>query len=203
MRAGAGSRKLSTVPAFRAVVVAASAGGLTALAALLGRLPAAFPLPLAIVQHIDPKRDSRLAEILGRRAMMHVKEAEDGELLLPGVAVIAPPARHLTIAGGGMVRLTDTAPVHFSRPSADRLFESAARAFGPVIGVILTGTGTDGATGAAAVKAGGGIVIVQDEATSAFFGMPNAAIQAGAVDYIQPLDEIAVTLMRLAGSDGQ
>lgn len=173
------------------------------MATLLGRLPAAFPLPLAIVQHIDPKRESRLAEILARRAQMRVMEAHDGDLLEPGVALIAPPAHHLTIAGGGMVRLTDTAPVHFSRPSADRLFESAARVFGPVIGVILTGTGTDGATGAAAIKSGGGVVIVQDEATSAFFGMPNAAIHAGAVDYILPLDEIAVTLLRLAGSNDQ
>jgi len=173
------------------------------LTRLLGRLPATFPLPVAIVQHIDPKRESRLAEILGRRASMRVKEAEDGELLVPGTAVIAPPARHLTIAGGGIVRLTNTAPVHFSRPSADQLFASAARAFSPVIGVILTGTGTDGAEGAAAVKAAGGVVIVQDEATSDFFGMPNAAIHAGAVDYILPLEEIAATLMQLAGSDGQ
>lgn len=191
------------MPAYRAVLVAASAGGLTALATLLSRLPAAFPLPLAIVQHIDPKRQSRLAEILARRSQMRVREAVDGDLLEAGVALVAPPAHHLTIAGGGMVRLTDTAPVHFSRPSADRLFESAARGFSPVIGVILTGTGTDGAIGAAAIKAAGGVVIVQDEATSAFFGMPNAAIHAGAVDYILPLDEISVTLMHLAGSNGQ
>jgi two-component system chemotaxis response regulator CheB len=189
------------VNAFRVVVVAASAGGLTALAVLLGRLPATFPLPMAIVQHIDATRESHLAEILSRRTKLRVKEAEDGELLLPGLAVIAPPGHHLTVAGGGMVRLTDTEPVHFSRPSADRLFESAARAFGPAICVILTGTGLDGATGAAAVKAGGGVVVVQDEATSAFFGMPQAAIAAGAVDHILPLDDIAATLLRLAGSE--
>jgi len=153
------------------------------------------------VQHIDPHHVSRLAEILGRRAQVRVKQADDGDVLAPGVAYIAPPGQHLVVAGGGMLTLTNTAPVHFSRPSADRLFESAARAFSPAIGVILTGTGTDGATGAAAIKASGGVMIVQDEATSAFFGMPHAAIDAGAVDYILPLDEIAATLVRLAGSD--
>jgi two-component system chemotaxis response regulator CheB len=189
------------MPAFRVVVVAASAGGLTALSTVLGRLPASFPLPLAVVQHIDPNHVSRLAEILGRRTALRMRQADDGDLLVPGTAFIAPPGHHLVIAGGGMLHLTDTAPVHFSRPSADRLFESAARAFGPAIGVILTGTGIDGATGSAAIKAGGGIVIVQDEATSAFFGMPQAAIDAGGVDYVLPLDEIAATVIRLAGSD--
>jgi two-component system, chemotaxis family, protein-glutamate methylesterase/glutaminase len=186
---------------YRIVVVAASAGGLTALTAVLGRLPATFGLPVAVVQHIDPHHVSRLADILGRRARLRVKEADDGDLLEAGAVYIAPPAHHLVVAGGGTLKLTDTAPVHFSRPSADRLFESAARAFGPAIGVILTGTGTDGATGAAAIKAGGGVMIVQDEATSAFFGMPHAAIDAGAVDYILPLGEIAPTLVRLAGND--
>src|SRR6266508_888207 len=111
---------------YRIVVVAASAGGLTALTAVLGRLPATFGLPIAIVQHIDPHHVSRLAEILGRRAQVRVKQADDGDVLAPGVAYIAPPGQHLVVAGGGMLTLTNTAPVHFSRPSADRLFESAA-----------------------------------------------------------------------------
>jgi two-component system chemotaxis response regulator CheB len=102
------------------------------------------------------------------------------------------------VTAGGGLSLADTAPVNFSRPSADRLFESAARAFGPVIAVILTGTGRDGTAGATAVRAGGGVVIAQNEATSEFFSMPHAAIKAGAVDYVLPLDDIAPALMRLA-----
>ena len=186
---------------FRIVVLAASAGGLTALGKVLAQLPAEFALPIAIVQHIDPNRDSLLAEILGRRTALSVKQAAARDVLLPGTVYVAPPGAHLIVAAGGSLQLAQTELVHFSRLSADRLFESAARAFGPAIAVILTGTGTDGAAGAAAVRAGGGVVIAQDEATSAFFGMPHAAIEAGAVDYVVPLDEIAPTVIRLAGSD--
>lgn len=187
-------------PHFRVVVVAASAGGLTALAALLTALPSDFPLPLAIVQHIDPNRDSFIANILGRRTKLVVKEAERDDILTPGVVYVAPPGWHMVIVKGGAITLTHTAPVHFVRPSADELFESAARAFGPAIGVVLSGSGTDGAAGATAVKALGGTVIAQNEATAMFFGMPHAAIESGAVDYVLPLDDIAAQLVSLAGS---
>ena len=106
----------------------------------------------------------------------------------------------MIIVPGGAIALTQTVPVHFVRPSADELFESAARSFSPAIAVILTGTGTDGATGAAAVKARGGTVIAQDEATAAFFGMPHAAIETGVVDYVLPLDDIPQRLINLARS---
>jgi two-component system chemotaxis response regulator CheB len=188
-------------PRFRVVVIAASAGGLAALSRTLAQLPSNFPLPIAIVQHIDPNHISVLASLLGRKTALQVRQAADGDLLEPGVVHIAPPAHHLVVSGGGSLRLTVTDPVRFSRPSADRLFESAARAFGPAIAVILTGTGGDAAAGAQAIKAGGGFVIAQDEATSEFFGMPHAAIATGAVDRVLPLDEIAPTLVQLAGVD--
>ncbi len=97
--------------------------------------------------------------------------------------MVAPPDRHLLVNADGTVSLAATAPVHFVRPSADRLFESAAASFGDrVIGVILTGTGSDGDMGVRAVEQGGGTVIAQDQETSQFFGMPGAAIGTGAVD---------------------
>ena len=185
---------------FRLVVIAASAGGLSALSRVLAALPSNFPLPLAIVQHLDPNHVSRLADILGRRTTLAVKEAEADDLLTSGVVYIAPPGWHMIIVPGGAIALTQTVPVHFVRPSADELFESAARSFGPAIAVILTGTGTDGATGAAAVKARGGTVIAQDEATAAFFGMPHAAIATGVVDFVLPLDDIPQRLINLARS---
>src|SRR5262249_40630887 len=167
---------------------------------LLSGLGTDFPLPLALVLHVDPNHVSLVANILSRRTRLNVKDALSADLLLPGVAYVAPPGRHLLIAPGGAVRLADTPPVRHLRPSADRLFETAARAFGPVIGVILSGTGTDGTAGAVAVKAGGGVVIAQDEQTSSFFGMPGSAIQAGAVDFVLPLDDIASKLTDLARS---
>jgi two-component system chemotaxis response regulator CheB len=120
------------------------------------------------------------------------------------VVLVAPPGHHLEIVADGGARLTDTAPVHFSRPSADRLFESAARSCGVISGVILTGAGMDGAAGAVAVRAAGGHVIVQDRATSACFGMPRAAIDAGAADDILPLQNIGPAVLQLArnGYDG-
>ena len=187
-------------PQFRVVVVAASAGGLNALGALLTALPSDFPLPLAIVQHIDPNHVSLIANILSRRTKLRVKQAETDDILMPGVVYVAPPGWHMVIVPGGAITLTHTEPVHFVRPSADALFESAARTFGPAIGVVLSGSGTDGAAGATAVKALGGTVIAQDEATAAFFGMPQAAIESGAVDYVLPLADIAAQLVSLAGS---
>jgi two-component system chemotaxis response regulator CheB len=186
--------------AFALVAIAASAGGLAALKTVLATLPRDFPLPIVIVQHIDPNRDSLLARILSRCTELHVKQAEPEDLLKPGLVLVAPPGNHMLVGEGGRIRLSHTEPVHFVRPSADSLFESAAVACGPIIGVILTGTGSDGASGSVAIKAAGGLVIAQDEKSSAFFGMPQAAINSGAVDLVLPLSDIASTLARLARS---
>jgi two-component system chemotaxis response regulator CheB len=182
--------------------MAASAGGITALTAVLETLPAQFPLPIAVVQHIDPHHVSLVADILARRTELRVKQAEAREPLLGGVVYIAPPNQHLLIGGGLSVRLTDTERVHFVRPSADELFESAAKSRRPIIGVVLTGTGMDGARGAAAIRLAGGLVIAQDAASSAFFGMPQAAIAAGAVDQVLPLDAIGPALIALSRTNG-
>jgi two-component system chemotaxis response regulator CheB len=179
------------------VAVAASAGGLSALAVLLAALPADFPVPIAIVQHLDPDRHSLLAKILGRRTPLVVKEAATDEVFTRGIVYVAPPGCHLVVGAGRIATLTHTARVHFVRPSADRLFQSVAISCGPAIAVVLTGTGTDGAAGVIAIKAAGGVTIVQNLATSAFVGMPQAAIDTGAVDFVLPLDDIGPRLIEL------
>ena len=181
-----------------AVLVAASAGGLSALTELLSELPADFAAAVAVVQHIEPHHRSMLAEILGRSCPLPVRQAGDGEHFDAGVVHVAPPDHHLLVNADGSLSLTRTELVHFVRPSADLLFESAAASFGSrTIGVVLTGTGHDGALGVEAIKGRGGTVIAQDEATSEFFGMPGAAIETGAVDFVLPLDQIAEALSSL------
>jgi len=186
------------------VVVAASAGGLGAIASVLSTLQADLAAAVVVVQHLDPHHRSLVAEILARRTRLPVEEARDGERLRSGRVCVAPPDHHVLVNSDGTLSLSRSALVRFLRPSADLLFESAAAAYGPhAIAVVLTGTGRDGAAGAEAVKRMGGMVIAQDAATSAFFGMPGAAISTGAVDLVLPLERIgpAVTAA-VAGSVG-
>lgn len=184
--------------AFDIVALAASAGGLGALREILANLPVDFPAALVVVQHLDPKHPSLLAVILDRRTSLHVQEATETDVLRPGTVFIAPPNRHLLVNADGSLALTQSKLVHFVRPSADLLFESVAASFGSrAIGVVLTGTGSDGAIGVQAIKEKGGIIIVQDKATSDFSSMPDAALQTGAVDFVLPLNQIAPQLVRL------
>ncbi len=190
----------SEEPAFSLVVIAASAGGLAALSAVLSSLPADFPAGVLVVQHLDPHHKSLMDEILSRRTAMKVALATERAAIAPGCVLVAPPDRHLVVNADHTVSLSDTELVHFVRPSADRLFESAAATYGAqVIGVVLTGSGRDGDRGVQAVKEGGGTVIAQDEKSSQFFGMPGAAIETGAVDFVLSLTEIAPALIALVG----
>jgi two-component system chemotaxis response regulator CheB len=189
---------LAPAPPVAVVVLAASAGGLTALSKVLSELPADFPAPVVVVQHLDPRHRSLMASILGRRCRLRVKEAQHGDRLAPGTAYIAPPDHHLLIHPDGTLALTRSAPVHYVRPSADLLFESAAAVFGGrAVAVVLSGTGRDGGPGVQAVKRAGGTVIAQDQETSEFFGMPAAAIETGSVDLVLPLDGVAAALVAL------
>ncbi len=175
--------------------IAASAGGLAALSTLIGALKPDLNAAILILQHLSAAHPSQLADILSRRTRLEVKEAAWHDRLRQGLILTAPPGLHLLLSPAGKVSLSHLAPVNHVRPAADRLFESIAHSFGPrSIAVVLTGTGRDGAKGAQLVKKAGGIVIVQDETTSEFFGMPAAAIQAGLVDRILPLGEIAPAL---------
>jgi two-component system chemotaxis response regulator CheB len=184
--------------AFDIVAVASSAGGLQALTGLLSQLTGDFPAAIAVVQHLDPRHRSLMAEILARRTRMRVTQAAEGDKIQGGIVYIAPPNKHLLVNPDHTLSLSSSELVHFVRPSADLLFESVAAAYKDrVIAVVLTGTGSDGAMGLAAVKKMGGTVIAQDEATSEFFGMPGAAINTGNVDFILPLSEIAPALVSL------
>jgi two-component system, chemotaxis family, protein-glutamate methylesterase/glutaminase len=186
------------VSSFEIVALAASAGGLRALTDVLSALPRDFPVALVVVQHLDPRHRSLMAEILGKRTSLLVKEARDGDALAPGLALIAPPNRHLLVNPDRTLSLSQSELVHFVRPSADLLFESTAAAYKErAIAVVLSGAGRDGAMGVRAIKKMGGTVIVQDEKTSQFFGMPGAAQQTGLVDFILPLSEIAPALRTL------
>jgi len=181
---------------YRVAIIAASAGGVNALGAVLSRLPPDFPLPIVVVQHIDPHHASLMASILARRTCLRVKEAAQDDALVAGTVYVAPPDFHAEFQAGAIC-LTHTPRVHFSRPSADRSFLSGAEQ-GRVIGVVLSGAGVDGAAGVVAIKAAGGVVIAQDAATADHSGMPQAAIETGAVEYVLPLDEIGPALTALA-----
>lgn len=198
-----GDSSLSAAGRPRQVVgLAASAGGLPALTEILAALPADFAAPILIVQHLDPEHRSWMAEILARHTALRVIQARGGERLAAGTVYIAPPGRHVLVGEGGELSLSDTGRVHFVRPSADVLFASLAESWGSgAIAVVLTGTGSDGADGVRAVKSHGGTVIVQDEASSRFSGMPHAAIRTGTADQVLPLGAIAAALIDLTGGE--
>jgi two-component system chemotaxis response regulator CheB len=184
------------------VAVAASAGGLAALTTLLEKIPPDLSGPIVVVQHLAPEHRSLMAEILTRRTPHDVVQVGGGELLEAGKVYIAPPDQHVLVNPDGTVSLSHSELVHFVRPSADLLFESAAGAYRErAIAVILTGTGSDGSFGVEAIKRAGGTVIAQDEATSEFFGMPGAAIATGFVDMVLPLSEIAPAIVRLTANE--
>jgi two-component system, chemotaxis family, protein-glutamate methylesterase/glutaminase len=189
------------IDGFDVVLIAASAGGLSAIGRVLGMLPSDFPIPIVVVQHLDPRHRSLMAEILGHRTPLQVEEAEDGIKLLPSTVYIAPPNEHVLVVSDGSLSLSHSELVHFVRPSADLLFESGAGAFpGRSIGVVLTGTGSDGNMGVKAIKQTGGTVIAQDPHTAEFGGMPQAALDTGCVDFILNLDEIGPALLALANN---
>jgi two-component system, chemotaxis family, protein-glutamate methylesterase/glutaminase len=183
---------------YAVVAIAASAGGITALGRVLGSLPAGFPVPVLVVQHLDPRHRTVIAEVLGRRANMEVRLASNGEKAEVGTIYVAPPNNHLLVGADGVLTLSSSELVHFLRPSADLLFESVAGSYGPrAIACVLTGTGSDGAMGASAVKSRGGTVIAEDPELAEFKGMPEAAVASGAVDFILPLDEIGPVICGL------
>lgn len=184
--------------AYDLVVVGTSLGGLYALRTLFAALPRDFPIAMAVVQHRHRDSDETLRNALQRTTALAVCEAEDKQPLTPGQVCLAPADYHLMVENGTFALSTDE-PVLYARPSIDVLFESAANAYGPrVIGVILTGASADGAAGLAAIKARGGMTVVQEPTTAECRVMPEAALANVAADYVLPLDEIARLLVRLA-----
>jgi two-component system chemotaxis response regulator CheB len=180
------------------VALASSAGGIAAVTHILEGLPAGFPAAIVVVQHLDPRHRSLMAEILRRRTSLEVMQASDGDRIRPGTVHIAPPDRHLLVNRDGSLSLSHSELVHFVRPSADLLFESVAASYeARAIAVVLTGTGSDGSFGIAAIKKMGGRVIVQDQESAEFSGMPAAAIKTGHADFVLRLDEIPSALTSL------
>jgi len=183
------------------VVIGSSTGGPQALAVVLGSLPASFPVPIVIVQHMPPVFTRHLANRLNQESRLTVKEAEAGDVLHPGHALIAPGGHHLDLVRQGIfvkAVLHDGPPENSCRPAVDVLFRSAANVFGSgCVGVVLTGMGQDGLRGAEFVVNVGGSVIAQDEDTSVVWGMPRAVTQAGLASRSLPLSGIAQELLRV------
>ena len=190
------------------LVIGSSTGGPEALARVLPQLPASLPVPVLLVQHMPPVFTRQFAQRLDRLCALRVVEAGDGTPLTPGTVHLAPGDHHLVVrasgrtAGAGLqTGLTQGPPENFCRPAVDPLFRSAVTAYdGAVLAVVLTGMGADGRRGAGEVRAAGGTVLVQDQATSVVWGMPGAISQAGFADEVLPLDRVAEAVNRhLAG----
>ncbi|MCQ4306933.1 chemotaxis protein CheB [Pseudomonas stutzeri] len=181
-----------------AVVIGASAGGLAALSVLVSGLPARFRLPLLMVQHVPASGPTQLAEIFQRKTELKVKEADDKEPVCGATLYFAAPGYHLLVEADLTLSLSQDDAMHFSRPSIDVLFESAADAWGErVAGILLTGANEDGAAGLEAIKRAGGMTIVQDPGEAEVQTMPLAALQRFAPDYILPLRDIHRLLREL------
>lgn len=179
----------------RLVVVGASAGGISALSVLVSTLPADFPAPVVVAQHLDPSRESLLGEILSRKSALPVRTVEEHEPLEPGVVYVIPANRNVDITDDEIDASTEES--RQPKPSIDRLLDSAAETVGErLIAVILTGTGSDGASGAVAVKKAGGTVIIQNPETAEYPAMP-LALAPSTVDIIADLGRIGRVLQDL------
>ncbi|MEH0196264.1 chemotaxis protein CheB [Caulobacter sp. CCNWLY153] len=182
----------------RVVVIGASAGAVQALMAILPPLPHDYRLPILVVVHVPPDRDNVLAPLLEAKCRLTVKEAEDKEPIAGGVVHLAPPDYHLLVETNGALALSADAPVNFSRPSIDILFESAADVFSDgLVGVVLTGANQDGAAGLRAVAKAGGAAIVENPASAQASAMPQAALAATPTAAVMSLDAIASYLLSL------
>lgn len=201
---GSAPRKIVRGPAKfpQVVAIGSSTGGPAALSAILPKLPADFPLPILIVQHMPPFFTRLLAERLAGSCALKVQEAAHGTAVRPGNILIAPGDFHMrAVADHGHVTVVmDQAPQeNFCRPAVDVLFRSVNEAYsGAVLGVILTGMGQDGMRGCEVLRASGATILAQDEATSVVWGMPGAVAHAGLADRILPLNDFATEIVRVA-----
>jgi two-component system chemotaxis response regulator CheB len=191
----------------KVVVIGVSTGGPTALAAILPSLPASFPLPILLVQHMPPLFTRLLAERLNATCPLTVEEASDGDPVEAGKILIAPGDFHMKVASrGGVIRIClDQSPRQNScRPAVDALFASVAELYGgAVLSVVLTGMGQDGLHGVKLLKARGARVLVQDEASSVVWGMPGAVVTAGLADRVLTLDDVVPEILSVTGIAGR
>jgi len=183
------------------VLIGVSTGGPGALSSLVPSLPADLGAPVFIVQHMPPIFTQSLAASLDKKSAIRVKEARDGDTPTANCAYFAPGGRHMRLTAGArgeiVLRVTDDPPENGCRPSVDYLFRSVALNFpGRSVAAILTGMGNDGTDGLRLLKQSGCFSVAQDEASCVVFGMPREAIQAGVVDTVAPLEQIAGTIVR-------
>ncbi|UFQ97894.1 chemotaxis protein CheB [Pseudomonas wenzhouensis] len=182
----------------QALLIGASAGGVEALLGLLDGLPADYRLPVVCLLHVPDRNDSLLADLLQRRLQLTAKEAEDKEYLRPGVVYVAPAGYHLSIESDHSFSLSREEPRHFSRPSIDILFESAADAYGEQLAAaLLTGANEDGAAGLLAVQQAGGLTLIQEPADALVPTMPAAALALLEPDFLLPITAMRLLLAEL------
>jgi two-component system chemotaxis response regulator CheB len=183
----------------RIILIGASTGGVEALRFLLPRLPDGLP-PIVVVQHIPPNFSRIMAEHLDALCPFKVREAVDGEELQPGLCLVAPGDFHVILGRAGLgyrVRLTQSPPVHYCRPSVDILFRSAAEQAGnQAVAALLTGMGVDGARGLQLLRTAGAHTLAEDEESCVVFGMPQAAIKLGAAEQVVPLPRMPQAILR-------
>jgi two-component system, chemotaxis family, protein-glutamate methylesterase/glutaminase len=185
-------------------VIGASTGGPAAVQRILQALPAHFPMPVVVVQHMPAGFTRPFAQRLASLSRVRVTEAEDGMRLSAGAAVIAPAGSHLRVSPNLVAMLTPEPGDAKHIPSVDVTMRSAARSRpGKVLGILLTGMGEDGADGMAAIRAGGGVTIAESEASCVVYGMPRAAIQRGGAGYVLSLEEIAALLAEVRPKGAQ
>ena len=178
-----------------AVLIGGSAGGVDALSTLLAALPARYALPVFCILHVPGDRESRLAELFDERLPLPVREAADKADIVPGTVYFAPSGYHLSIERDRTFSLSCEPPVSFARPAIDVLMESGADAYGPgLAGILLTGANHDGAEGMAAIRARGGLTVVQDPRDAQVATMPEEAIRRSAPHLVLPLAGIAALL---------
>lgn len=179
----------------RIISIAASTGGPAAVAYILRNVPENTP-PILVVQHMQKGMTKLFAEGLNQECKLKVKEAEEGDAVQEDLALIAPGGFHMLVTKSGKINLITSPPVNYVRPSADVMMKSTAKTYASKnIGVILTGMGTDGAKGIEAIKKKGGVTIAQDKKTCVVFGMPDAAIKTGCIDFVTPLECIPKEIM--------
>lgn len=184
---------------YKCIAIGVSAGGMHALCTIIPELPAEFPLPVIVIQHLSPHSDNYTTRHLDKISKIRVKEVDEKEKILPGIVYTGPPNYHVLVEEDETFSLSVEERINWARPSVDVLFESAADVYGPgLIGVILTGANNDGSRGLKKIKEEGGLALVQDPLTAEVDGMPLAAIETTKVDHILKLEEIAPFLVKLA-----
>lgn len=198
-RAPASASPSSPAPkrkAYKLVAIGTSTGGPVALQRVLTQLPANFPAPIVLIQHMPAAFTKAFAERLDKLCRINVKEAEDGDILRPGLALLAPGGKQMMIDGRGAVKILPGDERLNYKPCVDITFGSAAKSYGDkVLAVVLTGMGADGREGARLLKQGGSAIWAQDEASCVIYGMPMAIVKADLADAIYSLDDIGKHLV--------